>query len=48
MKRIIKVSKFNLSDIVADYEEIVSTRYFKIIKCEIKALSYYLQDPLVW
>ncbi|XP_038171998.1 protein CC2D2B [Arvicola amphibius] len=25
MKRIIKVSKFNLSDIVADYEEIVST-----------------------
>lgn len=27
MKRIAKVSKFNLSDIVADYEEIVSTRY---------------------
>uniref|UniRef100_A0A8C6MR91 Coiled-coil and C2 domain containing 2B n=1 Tax=Mus spicilegus TaxID=10103 RepID=A0A8C6MR91_MUSSI len=25
MKRIVKVSKFNLSDIVADYEEIVST-----------------------
>lgn len=27
MKRIVKVSKFNLSDIVADYEEIVSARY---------------------
>lgn len=27
MKRIAKVSKFNLSDIVADYEEIVSARY---------------------
>ena len=27
MRRIVKVSKFNLSDIVADYEEIVSARY---------------------
>lgn len=27
MKRIVKVSKFNLSDVVADYEEIVSARY---------------------
>lgn len=32
MKRIVKVSKFNLSDVVADYEEIVSARYMlKII-----------------
>jgi hypothetical protein len=46
MKRIVKVNKFNLSDIVADYEEIVSTRYFTIIKCEIKALSCFLQNPL--
>lgn len=37
MKKIIKVSKFNLSDIVADYEEIVSTRYSPTLKCEIKA-----------
>lgn len=46
MKRIIKVSKFNLSDIVADYEEIVSTRYFRIIKCASKPLSYYYHNPL--
>lgn len=32
MKRTVKVRKFNLSDIVADYEEIVSARYMlKII-----------------
>lgn len=26
MRRIVKVSKFNLSDIVADYEEIISAQ----------------------
>lgn len=34
MKRIVKVSKFNLSDVVADYEEIVSARYI-LFKYEI-------------
>ncbi|XP_040600610.1 protein CC2D2B [Mesocricetus auratus] len=34
MKRIIKVSKFNLSDIVADYEEIVSTSQLTDVICK--------------
>lgn len=41
MKRIVKVNKFNLLDIVVDYEEIVFIRYFIIIKCEIKVLSCF-------
>lgn len=48
MKRIVKVSKFNLSDIVADYEEIVSARYIlKLLSMKYKALSWYLQSPLI-
>lgn len=41
MKRIVKISKFNLSDIVADYEEIVSTRYILklLLSMKYKALS---------
>ncbi|XP_054546516.1 protein CC2D2B isoform X5 [Talpa occidentalis] len=35
MKRIIKVSKFNLSDIVADYEEIVSTSQLTHAVCKL-------------
>jgi len=42
MRRIVKVSKFNLSDIVADYEEIVSARYILkllLFKSEIQSIS---------
>lgn len=40
MKRLVKVSKFNLSDIVADYEEIVSARYIlKLSSMKYKVLS---------
>lgn len=41
MKRIVKVSKFNLSDIVADYEEIVSARYILklLLSMKCKALN---------
>uniref|UniRef100_G1NTL1 DUF5523 domain-containing protein n=1 Tax=Myotis lucifugus TaxID=59463 RepID=G1NTL1_MYOLU len=35
MKRIVKVSKFNLSDIVADYEEIVSTSQLTHAICKL-------------
>ncbi|KAG8523589.1 Coiled-coil and C2 domain-containing protein 2A, partial [Galemys pyrenaicus] len=35
MKRIIKVSKFNLADIVADYEEIVSTSQLTHAVCKL-------------
>ncbi|XP_060245282.1 protein CC2D2B [Meriones unguiculatus] len=34
MKKIIKISKFNLSDIVADYEEIVSTSQLTDVICK--------------
>lgn len=36
MRRIVKVSKVNLSDVVADYEEIVSARYI------VHSKNYYL------
>ncbi|XP_045710345.1 protein CC2D2B [Phyllostomus hastatus] len=35
MKRIVKVSKFNLSDIVADYEEIVSASQLTDVVCKL-------------
>ncbi|XP_054584945.1 protein CC2D2B [Eptesicus fuscus] len=35
MKRIVKVSKFNLSDIVADYEEIVSASQLTYAVCKL-------------
>ncbi|XP_032985861.1 protein CC2D2B [Rhinolophus ferrumequinum] len=35
MKRIVKISKFNLSDIVADYEEIVSTSQLTRAFCKL-------------
>ncbi|XP_014641303.1 PREDICTED: coiled-coil and C2 domain-containing protein 2A-like [Ceratotherium simum simum] len=35
MKRIVKVSKFNLSDIVADYEEIVSASQLTHVVCKL-------------
>nr|XP_019580321.1 PREDICTED: protein CC2D2B [Rhinolophus sinicus] len=35
MKRIVKISKFNLSDIVADYEEIVSTSQLTRAVCKL-------------
>ncbi|KAF3827789.1 hypothetical protein GH733_001024 [Mirounga leonina] len=39
MKRIVKVSKFNLSDVVADYEEIVSARKLKPQRKERKKVA---------
>ncbi|EFB24106.1 hypothetical protein PANDA_005211, partial [Ailuropoda melanoleuca] len=35
MKRIVKVSKFNLSDVVADYEEIVSASQLTHAVCKL-------------